>query len=60
MQPFKVGVTVMFAVCTLVAEAVAARLILPVPLAERPIVGLSFVQLNVVPDWFPPKLTVNG
>lgn len=56
-QPFKIGVTTIFAV---IGEPVlltaAVKLRLPEPLAPKPIAVLSFVQLKVVPARFATKL----
>ena len=56
-QPFAVGVTVMVAVTgTLVVLIAVNAGMFPLPLAARPMEGLSFVQLNAVPATLPVKL----
>ena len=55
--PGKVGVTVMVAIKAVLPGFVTVKEgIFPVPLAARPIAGLSFIQLNVAPA-VPVKLT---
>ena len=56
----KVGVTVMVAVAGLlpVFTAVKVGMLLPDPLAARPMVVLLFAQLNTVPGTVPVKLMV--
>ena len=57
-QLLAVGVTVIFAVCTVVPEFVALKLVMSVlPEAARPIEVLSLVQLNTVPATVPVKFT---
>ena len=52
------GVTVMFATTGTDPVLIAVNEdILPVPLAANPIDVLSFVQLKVVPNTRPPKVT---
>ena len=54
-----VGVTVMFAIIGAVVVLVAVNeAIFPVPLADKPMVVLSFVHVKVEPDIDPVKLVV--
>ena len=49
-QPLATGVTVMVAVTALAPALMAVKAaILPVPLAAKPMLGVLFVQLYVVP-----------
>ena len=53
-QPFAFGVTVMFAIIGDVPILVVVKLgMFPLPVAVRPISGLSFVQSKVVPVTLP-------
>jgi hypothetical protein len=56
-HPFAVGVTIMVPVIGPFVPLVGVNAgILPVPPAARPIAGLLFVQVNVVPATGPEKL----
>jgi hypothetical protein len=57
-HPVATGVTVIVAVIAVVPVLTAVKEpMFPEPLAARPIAGLLFVQLNVVPATAPVKLT---
>ena len=58
MQPFATGLTVTVATCVVPPVLAAVKdAIFPVPLAARPMLVLSFVQLNVVPGTVDAKVT---